>query len=70
MTTAQKIENLTEKAVALGGDDMRYLLDQLAELNRTDGAEDLLIDLRDAQVIGPEAIEFAADNNGVRIPRR
>jgi hypothetical protein len=70
MTVDQKREAIAEKLVAVGGDSVRLLLDQLFELGRQDGAEDLLIDLHNADEITDDAIDFAVTNNGVADPRR
>lgn len=57
------------KAIRSGA-DADGLLEQLFELGRRDGMDDLIIDLHGLKVVDDEAIETAIENNGVCDPRK
>ncbi|NJP28060.1 hypothetical protein FLW53_28440 [Microbispora sp. SCL1-1] len=65
-------EQLTEKIVATAKDsgEVYDLIEQLWEMARQDGMNDLVIDLYDAEELTDDAVEFAIENNGVADPRR
>lgn len=73
-TTDRKRDKLTdriEKAAKAGDRDTMYVLvEEMWELARQDGRDDLLIDLWDAKEIGEDGVEFAIENNGATDPRK
>jgi len=65
-------EQLTAQIVEAVDNPTRVydLVEQLWEMARQDGMNDLVLDLWDAKEITPDAVEFAVENNGVTDPRR
>lgn len=74
MTTEAKRNKLTDQILtaAKNGNLNRVddLTEELVELGRQAGKNDLLIDLADASEISPDGIRFAIENNGCKDPRR